>query len=150
MAERVIVKQDRQFHTQFLAADPEDIHSNVFDTIEDIHKLTPYGMLLSSLASCTALVLHTFAQNHEIKLNEVEIHASYKRVFREDCEDCEEEQEFNEEIDEKIILEGDLSQGEREKLLRISHFCSIAKILEEGVSITSSLIEGKVEDEQEN
>jgi uncharacterized OsmC-like protein len=149
MAERIIVKQDRQFHTQFLAADPEDIHSNVFDTIEDIHKLTPYGMLLCSLASCTALVLHTFAQNHDLKLREVEIHSSYKRVFREDCEDCEKEQEFNEEIEERIMLEGDLNQTEREKLLRIAHFCPISKIIEGGCSIKCSLIEGKVEDEQE-
>ena len=147
MAERVIVKQDRQFRTQFLAADPEDIHSNVFETIEDIHQLTPYGLLLSSLASCTALVMHTFAQNHDIGLKEVEMHMSYQRVFREDCEDCDEEKEYNEEIRERILLKGDLGAAEREKLLLVAHFCPIYKMMKEGIPITSSLIEGKVEDE---
>jgi uncharacterized OsmC-like protein len=147
MAERVIVKQDRQFRTQFLAADPEDIHSNVFETIEDIHQLTPYGMLLSSLASCTALVMHTFAQNHDIKLKEVELHMSYQRVFREDCEDCDEGKEYTEDIDERILLNGDLSELEREKLLRVAHFCPIYQMMKEGITIKSSLIEGKVEEE---
>jgi uncharacterized OsmC-like protein len=143
MAERIIVKQDRQFRTQFLAADPEDIHSNVFESIDDIHQLTPYGMLLSSLASCTALVLHTFAQNHDIGLKEVEMHMSYQRVFREDCEDCEEDKEYTEEISERILLEGDLSAADREKLLHVAHFCPIFKMMKEGITITSSLIEGK-------
>ena len=147
MAERVIVKQDRHFRTQFLAADPEDIHSNVFETIENIHQLTPYGMLLSSLASCTALVMHTFAQNHDIGLKEVEMHMSYQRVFREDCEDCDESKEYNEEINERILLNGELSAAEREKLLHVAHFCPIFKMMKEGITITSSLIEGKIEDE---
>jgi uncharacterized OsmC-like protein len=143
MAERIIVKQDHQFRTQFLAADPEDIHSNVFESIDDIHQLTPYGMLLSSLASCTALVMHTFAQNHDIGLKEVEMHMSYQRVFREDCEDCEEDKEYTEEINERILLEGDLSAADREKLLHVAHFCPIFKMMKEGITIASSLIEGK-------
>jgi uncharacterized OsmC-like protein len=146
MAERVIVKQDRQFRTQFSVADPEDIQSDIFEAVDDIHQLTPYGMLLSSLASCTALVMHTYAQNHDIKLREVELHMSYKRVFREDCEDCEESREYNEEISERILLEGDLSSEEREKLLRIAHFCPIFKMIVDGITINSSLIEGKVEE----
>ena len=150
MAERVIVKQDHQFRTQFSVADPEDIQSNVFETVEDIHQLTPYGMLLSSLASCTALVMHTYAQNHDIKLREVELHMSYQRVFREDCEDCEEEREYNEEISERILLEGDLSSAEREKLLRVAHFCPIFKMMKDGITINSSLIEGKIEEGPED
>ena len=150
MAERVIVKQDSQYRTQFLAADPEDIYSNVFETIEDIHQLTPYGMLLISLASCTALVMHTFAQNHDIDLEEVELHLSYQRVFREDCDDCEEEKDFNEEIAERILLKGDITAAEREKLLQVAHYCPIYKMMKDGIAITSKLIEGKIEDEPQS
>ena len=141
MAERVIVRQDNQFRTLFLAADPEDIHSDNFEAVDDIHQLTPYGMLLSSLASCTALILHTFAQNHEIPLKEVELQVEYQRVFREDCENCDETQEFNEEIDEKILLKGDLSAAERQKLLQIAHFCPIFKILKDSINVHTSLVE---------
>jgi len=145
MAERVIVKQDSQFRTRFLAADPEDATSVEFETVEDIHQLTPYGMLLSSLASCTALVLHTFAQHHDLALKEVEIHASYDRVFRDDCENCEEDQKYREEVSEKILLNGDLSQSDRDKLLRIAHHCPIYQMMKPGILINTSLIERKAD-----
>ncbi|MBM3136780.1 MAG: hypothetical protein FJZ98_01185 [Chloroflexi bacterium] len=77
MAERIIIRQDNQFRTLFLTADPEDPASQEFEGIETIHQLTPYGMLLASLGSCSALVLHTFAQNHDISLTDVEIHLDY-------------------------------------------------------------------------
>jgi len=147
MAERVIVKQDSHFRTIFFATDPEDPHSREFEKVDDIHQLTPYGMLLCSLTSCTALVLHTFSQNHDIPLKEVELHITYQRVFREDCEDCDEDKEFNEEIIERILLKGDLSAPNREKLLRVAQFCPINKMLEDGVSVITSLIEGKFEDD---
>ena len=140
MAERVIVKQDSQFRTVFKAADPEDLHSSEFETIEGIHQLTPYGMLLSSIASCTALVLHTFSQHHDIHLEDVEIHMSYDRVFRDDCENCEEEQEYSEEIQEKIRLAGDLSQKDRDKLMRIAHRCPIYQMVKPGFPIMTSAL----------
>jgi putative redox protein len=140
MAERVIVNQDSQFRTIFKAADPEDFHADEFEIIEGIHQLTPYGMLLASIASCTALVLHTFAQNHDIKLQDVEIHMSYDRVFRDDCENCEEDEEFSEEIGEKIRLNGDLSQADRDKLMRIAHHCPIYQMVIQGIPITTSVL----------
>lgn len=145
MAERVIVIQDSQFRTRFLAADPEDSTSDEYEEVADIHQLTPYGMLLSSLASCTALVLHTFAQHHDLSLENVELHMSYDRVFRDDCENVEEGRDYCEEISEKIILKGDLSREERDKLLRISHRCPIYEMLKPGITINTSLMEGKAE-----
>ncbi len=147
MAERVIVKQDRLFRTTFMAADPEDISLDNFETVEDIHQLTPYGMLLSSLASCTALVLHTYAQNHEIALDEVEMHMFYQRVFRDDCEDCDDEQKYNEEIDQKILLSGDIGAADRLKLLQVAHYCPIHKIIKGGVNVKTSLMEATLSDD---
>jgi putative redox protein len=141
MAERIIVRQDKQFRTVFLAADPEDPAALNYETVEDIHQLTPYGMLLASLGSCTALVLHTYAQNHEIPLIEVELNLAYLRVFREDCEDCEENEDSNEEITEQLKLEGNLSAAAREKLLRIAHFCPIYQILGHGVKVKTFLMQ---------
>ena len=147
MAERMIVKQDRNFRTVFMVADPEDIHSDSFEPVETIHQLTPYGMLLGSLASCTALVLHTFAQNHDIPLNEVELHMFYQRVFREDCEDCDEERKFTEEFEQKILLVGDISAADRQKLLQVAHLCPVHKIIKGSMPIKTSLIEATLSDD---
>ena len=147
MAERVNVIQDRDFRTRFLAADPEDPGAIEFEVIEDIHQLTPYGMLLASLGSCTALVLHTYAQNHDISLDKVEINLTYERVYREDCEDCDEDQDFSEEISEEIFLKGKLPGPTREKLLRVAHFCPIYKMMDSGVKIKTNLGEGNIEED---
>jgi putative redox protein len=147
MAERMIVKQDRNFRTTFQVADPEDIHSDNYEPVETIHQLTPYGMLLGSLASCTALVLHTFAQNHDIPLNEVELHMFYQRVFREDCENCDEDRKFTEEFEQKILLVGDISAADRLKLLQVAHLCPVHKIIKGTMLIKTSLIEATLSDD---
>lgn len=147
MAERIVVKLDRKFRAQFFTADPEDIHSNMFEPVENVHQLTPYGMLLTSLASCTAQVMHTYAMNHDMKLTEVEMQMTFQRVFRDDCEDCDESRNYKEEIEERILLIGDLSSVEREKLLRSAHYCPVYKILSTGIKVNSRLIEGKIDDD---
>jgi uncharacterized OsmC-like protein len=143
MTERIIIRQDHQLRTLFFTADPEDPASLEFEEIENIHRLTPYGMLLSSLGSCTALVLHTYAQNHDIDLIDVEIHLDYQRVFRDDCEDCDENQEYTEGITEKILLKGDLPAHIRELLLRVAHLCPVYKMMKEGIKIQTELIVGR-------
>lgn len=143
MAEKVVVRQDSQFRTLILSADPENIHSQTLEPVEDIHQLTPYGMLLSSLGSCTALVLHTHAQNHDISLNQVEIILEYERVFREDCEDCEEAGDYTEEIREKFNLTGEISLAEREKLIRVAHYCPIYKMLRKGIKVNTQNVQDR-------
>ena len=147
MAEKIIVRQDSKYRTLFLSTDPEDIQSAEFESVDDIHQLTPYGMMLCSLGSCTALVLNTYAQNHGLNLQEVEIHLDYQRVFREDCENCDEEQEYQEEISKSLILKGDLGANDQQKLLRISHYCPIYKILQNSMKLMTSLFEGKEEED---
>jgi putative redox protein len=147
MAERIIIRQDHQFKTLFLTADPEDPASQEFEVIETIHQLTPYGMLLASLGSCTALVLHTYAQSNDIPLIDVEIHLDYQRVFRDDCEDCDEDQKYAEEINERILLKGDLPVQDRVKLLRAAHYCPVYKMILEGIQIKTELIEGRETEE---
>lgn len=138
MAERVIIRQDKEFQTSFSALDPEEDQVMEFHPIEQIHQLTPYGMLLSSLGSCTALVLHTYAQNHDIPLEAVELQLDYQRVFREDCEDCDQDKEYTEEILEAITLFGDLSERQRQKLMRVVSYCPIHRMLDEGIRIKTN------------
>ncbi len=142
MAERVIVKQDKRFQTIFLAADPEDPHSHEFERVDDLHQITPYGMLYA------AGIVHRAGGAHlctepRARLDAVEIHLSYQRVFREDCEGCDEDLKFTEEIGERILLIGNLSAADRQKLLRIAHYCPIYKMLCDGIKVTTGLIEQK-------
>jgi putative redox protein len=141
MGERVIVRQDRNFMTEILAVDPHDPHSDEFAEVHHIHQLTPYGMLMASLGSCTAIVLHTYAQHHGIDLQEVELRLNYDRIFAEDCADCEMIEEYKEHIDEELSFVGHLTDRDRQRLYAVSRHCPIHKILTHGMEVESYLEE---------
>ena len=141
MAETVIVRQKQNFETEYLALAPDQGADARPNTVTQMHGLTPYGMMLAGLGACTAIVLHTYARNHNLPLNTVEIRLEYARHFQEDCENCEDIDEYREEITEAIRLSGELTYRQREKLFRIAHYCPIYKMYTNGIPVKSGLEE---------
>jgi putative redox protein len=140
LAEKVRIRQNADFETHFWAVDPET-DSDEFNPVRQIYGLTPYGMLLASLGSCTAVVVNTYARHHEVDLEEVELELTYARVFADDCEKCEDIDAYEEQIREEIRFSGDLTSDQHDKLVHIAHQCSIHKMLESGIVIESSDVE---------
>ncbi|MBN1178228.1 MAG: OsmC family protein [Anaerolineae bacterium] len=139
MGEKIIVRQNRHFETDILAQDPHHPEDLTFHSVEAVYHLTPYGMMLSGLGSCTAIVLHTYAQNHGLPLDEVELHLVYERVFEDDCQECESIQEYREQIVETIALTGDLTPEQKQRLFAVSRHCPIHKLMVHGIEIDSRL-----------
>jgi uncharacterized OsmC-like protein len=139
MGERIIVRQNSRFEIEILALGSHDADAHEFEAVEDVRQLTPYGMLLAGLGSCTAVVLHTYAQHHGVDLDEVELRLEYDRVFEEDCEHCEGIQEYEERIEEEIALTGELTPAERNRLYLVSRHCPIHKMLAGGIEVRSAL-----------
>lgn len=135
MAERVVLRQNDRFELEVSASDPHKEDSQEVERVEHIHDLTPYGMLLTSLGSCTAILLHSYARNRELKLREVELHLSYARDFKQDCDNCEGADQYDERIDLEIALSGELTEQERERLLLVSKQCPIHKIIKGGIQV---------------
>jgi putative redox protein len=135
MPEKVVVHQNKSFQTEFKAANPEEEISAPLKSVMHLHALTPYGMLLASLGACTAIVLNTYAQNHDIPLDAVTVEAEYDRVFSEDCENCDEETEYEEIIREGLKFEGDLDEKDLKRLHQVARFCSIRQMLEKGIQV---------------
>jgi putative redox protein len=132
---------NNRYETGFWSIDPNQPEAEDFQPVQGLHELTPYGMLLASLASCTAQVVLTYAQHHDIPLEEVELHQAYQRHYQEDCENCEDIDRYDEHIQEQIAFVGDLDAGQREKLFKIAHQCPIAKMFETGIEIHTELSE---------
>lgn len=141
MGEKVIVRQDSQFGTEILAADPHDPDADRFHPVADVRQLTPYGMLLAGLGSCTAIVLHTYAHHHGVELDAVELRLDYDRIFGKDCETCQDIDEYKEQIGEEITLTGSLTSEERQRLYMVSRHCPIHKMLVHGIEVHSFLPE---------
>lgn len=135
MSERVVVYQDRSFRTEFKASDPHDEESNDLEPVMHLHNLTPYGMLLASVASCTAIVVNSYANHHDIPLKGITVDASYDRVFADDCEDCDENKQYEEIIREKIEFEGDLNEKQHQRLHQVAKACSVRRLLEAGIQV---------------
>lgn len=140
MSERVIMRQKANFDTELLAGDPH-ADSDELQPVEHVFAMSPYGMLLASLAGCTAVLLTTYAQNHSLPLEEVELRLKFDRVFADDCENCEQIDEYREIIAEEIIFRGDLTADQRQKLLAISRHCPIHKMVHSGIEVRSQLAE---------
>jgi uncharacterized OsmC-like protein len=138
MTERVIVRQNNRFETQFLSIDPHKPESTEFKSVEHTHQLTPHGLLLAGLGGCTAILLHTYAQNHGLNLREVELRLTYDEAFKENSEEMD---RYLKQIEEEIILPSELDESERNKLLMIAKQCSIHRMIEEGTHIDSRLVD---------
>ena len=137
--EKVIIRQNSNFESEILALDPHVPESRELKPIVYIHDLNPYGMLLASLGLCTAVVLHTYAQYHDLDLQEVELTLEYQRIFAEDCKDCENINDYTEQIHQELKFTGDFDRKEYDKLLKIANQCPIHKIIGKSVKIQSQI-----------
>ena len=138
MSERVVVYQDRSFRTAFKAADPHEEESDQVENVVHLHELTPYGMLLASVGSCTAIVVNSYARNHDIPLKGVTVDAQYDRIFAQDCDDCDSENEYEEIIRESVAFEGDLDEKQLKRLHQVAKACSVRRLLESGIRVETA------------
>ncbi len=139
MAEHVIVRQDADFRTQFWAEHETEEGKGTLQEAVQVHQLNPYSMMLASLGSCTAIVLNTYAEHHRMPLEGVEIELFYNRNYRKDSDTCEQTGAYTEEVIEQMKFLGQLTDAEKEKLLRIAHACPIYKMFKEGIPIRTEL-----------
>jgi len=127
VSEKVIVKQNSRYQVAVQATDESG--EGAYHAVEAVYELTPFGMLLVSLATCTTILLHSYAQNRDIPLEEVEVHLRFldENIEGKPVEDV---------IHETVSLHGEgLSNAQRERLHRISSQCSIHRLLEKGLTI---------------
>jgi uncharacterized OsmC-like protein len=135
MSEKVIVRQKRNYETNFTALDPEGPDAGQPRPVHGIHELTPYGMVLAGLGTCTAFVVNSYAEHHNVKVDAVELKVEYQRSFKNDCVNCEEIDAYEEQISMTVSFEGDLTAQERDKLFKISMHCPVHKMLKKGIIV---------------
>jgi uncharacterized OsmC-like protein len=139
MAEKIKIVQNSNMETYFWANDQNEPDTDVLYEIDDLHELSPYGMMLAGLGACTGIVLHIYARHHGMDLQQVRLLLEYQRNFKDDSEKSEENMDFQERISEKMELNGKLSSEDKQKLLQVSKICPVEKILERGIRIELAL-----------
>jgi uncharacterized OsmC-like protein len=130
-------RKGRNYETNFMALDPEAPASGKPLSISNINELSPDGMVLAGLGTCTAFVVNTYAGHHGIAVDAVELKLDYGRAFKEDCDHCEEIDKYEDQINMVVRFEGKLTSQEREKLFKISLHCPVHKMLKSGIRVAS-------------
>jgi len=99
----------------------------------------PYDYLLMSLGSCTAITLRMYIQRKKWQVDDIFVELRHFKNHAEDCEDCDENSAKIDKIEEEIIINGDLTDEQLNKLLEISHKCPVFKTLQGSVDAKTSI-----------
>ncbi|MGH8081548.1 MAG: OsmC family protein [Lysobacter sp.] len=91
---------------------------------------TPDHLLLSSLGACTAITVRMYAARKQWPLAGIEVALRFNPDGKPAA---------GTDIERKIVLLGELSEEQRERLLQIANACPIHKVLTGEVRIATSL-----------
>lgn len=100
---------------------------------------TPYDLLSAGLAACTSMTLQMYARHKKLPLQTATVRVVHDKIHAEDCRDCESRDGKIDEFRRRIVLEGDLTHAERERMLEIADRCPVHRTLHGEIKIRSSL-----------
>lgn len=130
-----IGKKEDQYTTQIVAEghhliadEPEEVGGNNFGT-------SPYGLLTSALAACTAITLRMYANRKDWDVDEILVHVDQDQRYDEDSQECESENSKITFFDRSIEIKGTLGEKQRKRLIEIANKCPVHKTLESKIKV---------------
>ncbi|MBQ4822771.1 bifunctional alpha/beta hydrolase/OsmC family protein [Aquimarina sp. MMG016] len=117
-----------------VADEPEELGGNNYGP-------TPYELVSAGLSACTAMTIKMYVARKGWDLQQVEVHTSYDRKHKEDCEACEDDP--NAKIDtfnREIKLEGDLDEKQIARILQIADKCPVHRTLHSETQVITKLV----------
>lgn len=99
----------------------------------------PYDYLLMALGSCSVITMKMYANRKEWPVDDIYIEMRHFKAHAEDCEDCDDPKARIDKIEKDIIVKGDLTEEQLDRLLEISKKCPVHKTMLNDVEIISTV-----------
>ena len=99
----------------------------------------PYELLLMALGACTSMTVRMYAERKQLPLKRVRVRLAHRKIHAQDCADCATKEGLLDEITREIVLEGELTEEQREKLLEIANKCPVHRTLTSEIKVRSKL-----------
>lgn len=99
----------------------------------------PYDYLLMSLGTCTVMTVKMYALRKKWPVEDLFVELRHNKSHVDDCETCEDPNSKIDVIEKELIIKGDLSQDQLDKLLEISKKCPVHRTLLSEIRIQSSI-----------
>jgi len=99
----------------------------------------PYDFLAAALASCTTMTLRMYANHKKLALRSATVTVNHGRVHAKDCIDCDQADGWIHEFQRELVLDGELSDEQRQRMLEIADRCPVHKTLHNEIKILSTL-----------
>jgi putative redox protein len=104
----------------------------------------PYELLLSALGSCTNMTLRMYADRKKWSLKEIRVALTHSKNYANDCVNCEQPTAMLDRIERRIMLIGELTVEQRQRLLEIANLCPVHKSLTSKIDIQTELVNPSV------
>lgn len=99
----------------------------------------PYDYLLMSLGSCTLMTIKMYVNRKGWSLDDAYMELRHYKRHNEDCANCEDARSRIDVIEKEVIVEGDLSDEQLDRILDISKKCPVHRTLLGDIKIDSKI-----------
>lgn len=100
---------------------------------------TPYELLSSSLASCTAITIKMYAKRKDWEIGELKVMVAHGRAHAEDCEQCDDSLKMIEVFRRTLVFSSSVDEEMKRRLLQIANLCPVHKTLSKSSRIDTEI-----------
>lgn len=99
----------------------------------------PYDLLLMSLGTCTVMTVKMYANRKGWPVGDLYMELRHNKSHVEDCKTCEDPSSKIDVIEKELIIKGNITDEQKDKLLEISKKCPVHRSLLNEIRIESSI-----------
>ena len=101
---------------------------------------TPYGLILAGLGACTSMTLEMYARRKGWPLESLTVRLRHRKIYAQDCSDCETKEGMIDRIEREIELAGPLNAEQKAKLMEIADKCPVHRTLSREINVKTHLV----------